>query len=360
MAPCPDFITGFDNTRMAYKTCDEDATWFKHPLSNHTWSNYTTCVNLDDLEWRQSVNLTYETGYSISLIALIISLALLSYFRSLRCARITMHMNLFASFGLNNALWLLWYRTVVADPQVIIDNGIGCRVLHVILHYFLLTNYSWMAMEGLYLHTVLVSAFASERKLLHYLIPLGWTAPGIVITLYAALRSQSPPDTEQCWMNESWYSTVLVVPVCLYMVLNLVLLCNIVRVLLVKLRAGPHHGGSSGPSSTALQAFRATLLLVPLLGLHYLLTPFRPPPGHSWERVYEMTSAITASFQGLCVATLFCFCNGEVMAQLKRRWNTLMFRPRANSCSATTVSVNKNSKSFIRATSHTIPGEQKV
>jgi len=106
---------------------------------------------------------------------------------------------------------------------------------------------------------------------------------------------------------------VLAVPVCLSMFLNFVFLCNIVRVLWMKLRAGPQVGGhASQPSRTLLQAFRATLLLLPLLGLQYLLTPFRPEKDHPWERVYEVTSAITASFQGLCVATLFCFFNGEV------------------------------------------------
>jgi hypothetical protein len=43
--------------------------------------------------------------------------------------------------------------------------------------------------------------------------------------------------------------------------------------------------------------------------------------------------------QGLCVATLFCFCNGEVIAQVKRRWRIHFFRPRANSYTATQVSV---------------------
>lgn len=43
--------------------------------------------------------------------------------------------------------------------------------------------------------------------------------------------------------------------------------------------------------------FRATLLLVPLLGLQYVLTPFRPEPGHPFENAYEVISALTASFQ---------------------------------------------------------------
>lgn len=45
-------------------------------------------------------------------------------FRSLKCARITIHMNLFASFAANNSLWLLWYRMVIGDSDVIQKNEV--------------------------------------------------------------------------------------------------------------------------------------------------------------------------------------------------------------------------------------------
>ncbi|XP_020710326.2 calcitonin gene-related peptide type 1 receptor-like isoform X2 [Athalia rosae] len=339
-ARCPDFLTGFDGTRMAHKDCEANGEWYRHPESNHVWSNYTTCVNLEDLSWQQHLNVIYETGYAISLIALLLSLAILTYFRSLRCARITLHMNLFASFAVNNALWLIWYGFVVAKPETLLENGIGCRLLHVILHYFLLTNYAWMLCEGFYLHTLLVSAFTSEHKLVKWLMALGWPTPAIIVTIYAILRgtSDDPNDTLQCWIDAGNYTSVFIYPVCVSTLLNLLFLCNIVRVLLTKLRAGPALG--TKPSRSMLQAFRATLLLVPLLGLHYLVIIFRPPKGHPWEQTHEVVSAITASFQGLCVAILFCFCNGEVITQFKRKWEgTAFVRKRANSCTATTVSV---------------------
>ncbi|XP_023246149.1 calcitonin gene-related peptide type 1 receptor-like [Copidosoma floridanum] len=324
----------------AHKECEPNGTWFTHPETHKVWSNYTTCINLVDLSWQQQLNVLYETGYTISLVALLVSLGILTYFRTLRCARITLHMNLFASFAVNNALWLIWYGSVIGNAELLIKNGYMCRLLHVILNYFLLTNYAWMLCEGFYLHTLLVSAFTSEHRLVKWLMGLGWSIPAVIVTVYGTLRASSddPTDQLQCWINEGNYMNVLVYPVTVSTLLNLLFLCNIVRVLLTKLRAGPAIG--TQPSRSILQAFRATLLLVPLLGLHYLVIPFRPGKGHPWERAYGIVSAITASFQGLCVAILFCFCNGEVIAQFKRKWEGTAFaRNRANSCTATTVSV---------------------
>ncbi|XP_075237422.1 calcitonin gene-related peptide type 1 receptor-like isoform X2 [Lycorma delicatula] len=334
--PCPYFVTGFTPNRMAHKECREDGSWFIHPASGNVWSNYTNCIDMEDLNWSQQLNTLYETGYSISLVALLLSLMILSYFKSLRCPRITLHMNLFVSFSLNNFLWLIWYRLIVPYPDIVSNNGVWCQCLHVVLHYFLLTNYSWMFAEGFYLHTLLVSAFISEDRLVKWLTILAWTLPLFFITLYTILRLIFG-NTDQCWINDSPYMNVLTVLVCISMALNLIFLCNIVRVLFTKLRSGPCHG-STAPSRSLLQAFRATLLLLPLLGLNYLVTPFRPETGHPWQKYYEITLAITASFQGICVATLFCFCNGEVIAQVKRKWQYSTFRPRANSYTATTVS----------------------
>jgi calcitonin receptor-like len=67
----------------------------------------------------------------------------------------------------------------------------GCVFLHIILHYFLLTNYAWMLCEGFYLHTVLVAAFVSEQKLVRWLITIGWGAPAIFIVFYSCFRGYS-------------------------------------------------------------------------------------------------------------------------------------------------------------------------
>lgn len=64
----------------------------------------------------------------------------------------------------------------------------GCVVLHLVLNYFLLTNYAWMLCEGFYLHTVLVSAFISEQRLVRWLMAFGWSTPAVVIIVYGLAR----------------------------------------------------------------------------------------------------------------------------------------------------------------------------
>ncbi|GFY68322.1 calcitonin gene-related peptide type 1 receptor [Trichonephila inaurata madagascariensis] len=53
---------------------------------------------------------------------------------------------------------------------------------------------------------------------------------------------------------------------------NLIFLCNIIRVLVTKLRAT-----HSNEPSQYRKAVRATLVLVPLFGLHFFLIIYRPP-----------------------------------------------------------------------------------
>ncbi|XP_050436579.1 calcitonin gene-related peptide type 1 receptor-like [Adelges cooleyi] len=349
--PCPYFILGFDATRFGQKLCLKDGTWFRHPETNKTWSNYTTCVDLDDLKLRNHVNMIYKWGYTVSLAALLASIFIFFYFRSLTCTRIQIHKNLFISLAVNNFLWLVWYEAVVDNLPVLMTNGLGCKVLHVLVHYFLVATYFWMFCEGLYLHTLLVVTFITETKVMPFLHTIGWGVPALLVSTYVTVRTNTPGETLHCWIHESLYLWILSGPVCVSVLTNFVFLINIVRLLLIKLHArqittaSPKHVGSRERAQTfSLRSFkrnntsvdsfekthtgtgrtgkavRATLILIPLLGLQYMLMPFRPEPGTSWEPVYQVTSAVVVSFQGLCVALLFCFCNGEVLSEIKKRW----------------------------------------
>ncbi|CAL8090752.1 unnamed protein product [Orchesella dallaii] len=344
-APCPWFVTGFEPGRIAHKQCLSDGSWFKHPLTNLTWSNYTTCVDLEALQVYQNVNLVYEVGYLVSVCALILSLFIFCRFRSLSCTRVTIHKHLFASFIINNSLWLVWYRTVVNSGITVNElNQVYCAVIHILTHYFMMANYFWMFCEGFYLHTLLVYAFTrAESKLLTWFYVFGWLGPLLPLGLYTTFRGTDADHTErkECWIHDSKWSLLISGPVCICLLVSLAFLINIVRVLVMKLNASRrvtrtvtrnnssrlinqregHRRESGADSAGSLRkASRATLILIPLLGLHYFIIPFRPDgESNKWAAMmYEYVAAFTSSLQGLAVSLIFCFCNGEVLAVLKR------------------------------------------
>ena len=49
--PCPEFAyLKYSSSRLATKYCDPSGSWWVHPATNRTWSNYTPCVDFDNLE----------------------------------------------------------------------------------------------------------------------------------------------------------------------------------------------------------------------------------------------------------------------------------------------------------------------
>jgi calcitonin receptor-like len=211
-------------------------------------------------------------------------------------------------------MWIVWYCAIVNDADVLLQNGFVCTALHVLVHYFMVCNYLWMFCEGLYLHTLLVIAFVSEGKILKWFYILGWGVPIPLTMTYALLRSrsQNPKDLEYCWIEDGDYNYLLTGPVLISLLLNLFFLINIVRVLVTKLRAV-----NTSDTHHTRKAVRATLILIPLLGLQFALTPFRPETKSAAESVYEIVSAIVTSLQGTAVALLFCFFNGEVTNSIR-------------------------------------------
>ncbi|TDH04291.1 hypothetical protein EPR50_G00150160 [Perca flavescens] len=312
---CPNYFADFDPTEKAIKYCGEDGQWFRHPDTNHTWSNYTLCNENTKAKLKSAYIMFYMAivGHALSIASLLISLAIFFYFRSLSCQRITLHKNLFCSYVLNSALTIISLAAVVNNPEVVGRNPVYCKVLHFFHMYMLGCNYFWMLCEGIYLHTLIVVAVFAEEQHLHWYYLLGWGFPLVPASIHAVARKKYFDDN--CWMSVETHLLYAVHgPIVAALLVNLFFLLNIIRVLVTKLR-DTHRA----ESNMYMKAVRATLILVPLLGIQFVIIPWRPENPLAGE-VYEYIMHILMHYQGLLVATIFCFFNGEVQAALKRQW----------------------------------------
>ncbi|XP_017337692.2 calcitonin gene-related peptide type 1 receptor [Ictalurus punctatus] len=313
---CPDYYKDFDTSEVATKICTESGKWFVHPSSNRTWTNFTTCRQFTVERQQAALNLYYLVliGHGLSLISLLASLGIFFYFKSLSCQRITLHKNLFFSFVLNSVITIIWFTAVVNNEELVQSNQVSCKMCVFIHLYILGCMYFWMLCEGIYLHTLIVVAVFAEKQRLMWYYLLGWGFPIIPAVIHAIARSNYYNDN--CWISSNTSLLYIIHgPICAALLVNLFFLLNIVRVLITKLKVT-----HQAETSLYMKAVRGTLILVPLLGIQIVLLAYKPE-GRRSNEIYGYMMAILIHYQGLLVATIFCFFNGEVQGVLRRYWN---------------------------------------
>ena len=257
--------------------------WWIHPDTNKTWTNYTTCLDLVDVSFRQTINQITVSGLVISTIFLMTSLMVLLAFPALRCARNTIHINMFLSMSLNNISWLLWYFFVLFNPNVWSQNPVWCRVLHVVTTYFMLTTYFWMMCEGAFLRMISVKTFIKEELWVSWLLVLGWAVPILSIIPYIIYRIYY--EDELCWMDHGHSMIFLAFPVISVIFINIFFLGSVVLVLRRKFK---FQNNFNRNNDVTFKSAKAVIILVPIFGLHFLLMPMRPESGSILEYVYEV------------------------------------------------------------------------
>lgn len=363
--PCPDYIFDFNHKGHAYRRCDSNGSWELAPGHNRTWANYSECLTFMPNETRhgdvfERLGLIYTVGYSLSLASLTVAVLILAYFRRLHCTRNYIHMHLFLSFMLRavsifvkdavlysgasvdeaERLTEEELRAIVQAPPPPAAAAVGfagCRVTVTFFLYFLATNYYWILVEGLYLHSLIFMAFFSEKKYLWSFTVFGWGVPAIFVAVWVSARATLA--NTGCWdLSSGSKKWIIQVPILVSIVINFILFINIVRVLATKLRET--NAGQCDTGQQYRKLLKSTLVLMPLFGVHYIVfmaMPYTEVSGTLWQvqMHYEM---LFNSFQGFFVAIIYCFCNGEVQAEVKKSWSrwtlALDFKRKARSGSS--------------------------
>lgn len=61
-----------------------------------------------------------------------------------------------------------------SHPAPLLGSQVPCQVLAVLLHYFFLTAFAWMLVEGLHLYSMVIKVFGSEDSKHLYYYGIGW------------------------------------------------------------------------------------------------------------------------------------------------------------------------------------------
>ncbi|KAM9095383.1 corticotropin-releasing factor receptor 2 isoform 2-T2 [Sarcophilus harrisii] len=311
--PCPEFFNGikYNTTRNAYRECTDNGTWASR-------INYSQCEPILDDQKKYDVHykialIINYLGHCMSMGALLAAFLLFLGLQSIRCLRNIIHWNLISTFILRN---LLWFLLQLIDHTVHENNEAWCRCVTTIFNYFVVTNFFWMFVEGCYLHTAIVMTYSTDKLRKWVFLFIGWFIPCPIIVAWAIGKLYY--EDEQCWFGKepgNYVDYIYQGPVILVLLINFVFLFNIVRILMTKLRAS-----TTSETMQYRKAVKATLVLLPLLGITYMLFFVNPGDDDLSQIVFIYFNSFLQSFQGFFVSVFYCFLNGEVRAAVRKRW----------------------------------------
>ncbi|KAH0628600.1 hypothetical protein JD844_009956 [Phrynosoma platyrhinos] len=122
-------------------------------------------------------------GILLSLVCLLFCIFTFCFFRGLQSDRNTIHKNLCISLFVAELLFLIGINRA--------DQPIACAVFAALLHFFFLSAFTWMFLEGVQLYIMLVEVFESEHSRRKYFYLVGYGMPALIVAVSAAVDYRS-------------------------------------------------------------------------------------------------------------------------------------------------------------------------
>ncbi|XP_049619726.1 adhesion G-protein coupled receptor D1 isoform X3 [Syngnathus scovelli] len=287
---------------MTYSVC----------LCNHL-TNFAILMQVVPLKLSTGHRVALSTigyvGCSISIFCLAITLvtfAVLSSVSTIRNQRYHIHANL--SFAILVAEILLLISASF-DP-----GTLPCKIMAVLLHFFFLSAFSWMLVEGLHLYSMVVKVFGSEGSKHIYYYGIGWGSPLVicVVSMTSALGSYG--EVDNCWLSlKNGAIWAFVAPALCVIVVNVGILISVTRIIS---RISGENYKVHGDANAVKLTVKAVAVLLPILGISWIFGVLAVNT-HSLPFLYIF--AIFNSLQGFFVFLFHCLLNSEVRAAFKHK-----------------------------------------
>uniref|UniRef100_A0A8C1PK16 Adhesion G protein-coupled receptor L3 n=1 Tax=Cyprinus carpio TaxID=7962 RepID=A0A8C1PK16_CYPCA len=217
------------------------------------------CRILDTVEpvHRLLLDIITWVGILLSLVCLLVCIFTFCFFRGLQSDRNTIHKNLCISLFIAETLFLTGINRV--------DQPIACAVFAALLHFFFLSAFTWMFLEGVQLYIMLVEVFESEHSRRRYFYLAGYGIPALIVAVSAAVDYRSYGTDRVCWLRlDTYFIWSFIGPATLIIMLNVIFL----GIALYKMF---HHTAILKPDSGCLDNIKSWVIgaiaLLCLLGL---------------------------------------------------------------------------------------------
>ncbi|XP_049718775.1 cadherin EGF LAG seven-pass G-type receptor 3 isoform X1 [Elephas maximus indicus] len=234
---------------------------------------------------------------AVSVAALLLTAAVLLSLRSLKSNMRGIHANVAAALGVAELLFLLGiWRT---------NNQLVCTAFAILLHYFFLSTFAWLLVQGLHLYRMQAEPRNVDRGAMRFYHALGWGVPAVLLGLAVGLDPEGYGNPDFCWISVHepliWSFAG---PVILVIMMN-------GTMFLLAARTSCSTGQREAKKTSVLRTFRSSFLLLLLVSASWLFGLLAV--NHSILAFHYLHAGL-CGLQGLAVLLLFCVLDADARA----------------------------------------------
>lgn len=101
------------------------------------------------------------------------------------------------------------------------SDRVSCAVIALLLHFFFLSSFMWMFLEGIHIVVLLQQVFETAKNYMKFYYLVGYGVPITVVAITAGIDFTAYGTKQHCWLTtENWFIWSFLGPVSLILIIN--------------------------------------------------------------------------------------------------------------------------------------------
>ncbi|KAM9855191.1 cadherin EGF LAG seven-pass G-type receptor 3 [Aulostomus maculatus] len=141
----------------------------------------------------ETLALVTYSALCVSMLALLLTVLVLSCLRGLKSNTRSIHSNTAAAMFLSELVFLLGVNQT--------EQQFLCTVVAILLHYFFMSTFAWMFVEGLHIYRMQTEQRNINFGAMRFYYAIGWGVPAIITGLAVGLDPEGYGNPDFCWIS---------------------------------------------------------------------------------------------------------------------------------------------------------------
>ncbi|CAM4456566.1 unnamed protein product [Leuciscus chuanchicus] len=195
------------------KACEKVWSNDTHSMCSYSHlSSFALLMALYPVQDTFELVLITRVGLVLSLLCLFLCILTFRFCRSIQGTRNSIHLHLSVCLFIADLVFLCGISST--------HNQVACAIVAALLHFFFLSAFCWMLLEGVQLYRMVVLVFHTTVKHL-YMYAMGYGVPLVIVIISAIAFPKGYGTQRHCWLSlDRFFILSFFAPVCIIVILN--------------------------------------------------------------------------------------------------------------------------------------------